>query len=174
MYIQAFPKGSPLVHDVSKAVLQVTEEQMLNISNQWFGAAATCDQQNGAKVNSGTLKLESFKGLFLIAGLSSTLALLVFFFRFLHQNREILVSQDSVSQKIAAIFKIFDVYKDDETRKANLDEPVEELNNNNSPASIVFQQEADMFSHDEWFSATEPGTPDHETIQVVETATNIH
>ncbi|KAI7732455.1 hypothetical protein M8C21_001985, partial [Ambrosia artemisiifolia] len=76
----AFPKGSPLVHDVSRAVLQVTEEQMLNISNQWFGAAASCDQQNGAKVNSDRLRLDSFKGLFLIAGLSSTSALLLFFF----------------------------------------------------------------------------------------------
>ncbi|KAM0020330.1 putative periplasmic binding protein-like I [Helianthus debilis subsp. tardiflorus] len=170
----AFPKGSPLVHDVSRAVLQVTEEQMLNISNQWFGAAASCDQQNGAKVNSDRLRLDSFKGLFLIAGLSSTSALLVFFFRFLHQNREILVSQDSLSQKIAAIAKTFDVFKDDEVRKSNVEEAVEESDNNNSPAISVFHQEAGMFSHDEGlFTPPEPGTPVHDTIQAVETTTNI-
>ncbi|KAI7732454.1 hypothetical protein M8C21_001984, partial [Ambrosia artemisiifolia] len=76
----AFPKGSPLVHDVSRAILQVTEQQTLNISNQWFGAASSCDQQNGAKVNSDRLRLDSFKGLFLVAGLSSTSALLLFFY----------------------------------------------------------------------------------------------
>ncbi|KAK9060551.1 hypothetical protein SSX86_021255 [Deinandra increscens subsp. villosa] len=169
----AFPKGSPLLHDVSRAVLQVTEEQMLNITNQWFGEATTCDQQSRAKVNSDQLRLDSFKGLFLIAGLSSTLAVLIFFFRFLHQNREILVSEDSVSQKFATIAKTFDVFKEDEPKKSNLEEAVEELNNNNSPAFSVFHQEAGMFSHDEGFATTEPGTPDHDTIQVVETVTNI-
>ncbi|KAD1306628.1 hypothetical protein E3N88_43033 [Mikania micrantha] len=161
----AFPKGSPMVRDVSRAVLQVTEEQMLNISNQWFGDTTSCDQQNGAKVNSDQLRLDSFKGLFLIAGLSSTSALLVFFFRFLHQNREILVSQDSIGQKLAAIVKTFDVFKDDDgSRKSNPDEAVDEFNNiHNSPAISVFHQEAGMFSHDEGFSTTEPGTPVHDT-----------
>ncbi|KAI3814872.1 hypothetical protein L1987_14519 [Smallanthus sonchifolius] len=169
----AFPKGSPLVHDVSRAVLQVTEEQMLNISNQWFGEAASCDQQNGAKVKSDQLRLDSFKGLFLIAGLSSTSALLVFFFRFLHQNREILVSQDSITQKLAAIVKTFDGFKDDESRKSNPEVALEEFNNNNSPAISEFHQDAGMFSHDEGFITTEPGTPVHDTIQAVETTTNI-
>lgn len=173
LYLQAFTKGSSLVHDMSHAVLKVTEEKMLNISNQWFGTADSCDQQNGAKVNSDQLRLDSFKGLFLIAGLSSTLAFLIFFFRFLHQNREILSSQDSFSQKIAAILKTFDVK--DESRKSN-HEVVEEVNNNNSninnsPAVSVFHQEAGMFSHDEGFS-TAPGTPFHDTIQALEIAPN--
>ncbi|KAI3711928.1 hypothetical protein L1987_70477 [Smallanthus sonchifolius] len=168
----AFPKGSPLVHDVSRAVLQVTEEQMSNISNQWFGEAASCDQQNGAKVNSDQLKLDSFTGIFIIAASSSTLALLVFFFRFLHQNREILVSQDSISQKLAAIVKAFDVFKEEESRKLNPEVALAEVNNNNSPAISVFHQEAGMLSHDEGFTTTEPGTPVHDTIQAVETTTN--
>ncbi|GJS00396.1 glutamate receptor 2.8-like protein, partial [Tanacetum coccineum] len=48
----AFQKGSPLVADVSRAVLQVTEEQMRNISNQWFGEPTSCDQQKEASLTS--------------------------------------------------------------------------------------------------------------------------
>ncbi|KAI3814876.1 hypothetical protein L1987_14523 [Smallanthus sonchifolius] len=164
----AFPIGSPLVHDVSRAVLQVTEKQLMNITNHWFKEEASCDQ--GAKANSDGLGLDSFKGVFLISGLSSTSALLIFFFMFLYQNRETLVSQDPVSQKVAVIAKTFDVYKgDDESRKSN---PEEFNNNNNSPAISVFHQEAGDFSHDEGFSTTEPGSPAHDTIQVVEITTN--
>ncbi|XP_076930503.1 glutamate receptor 2.7-like [Bidens hawaiensis] len=168
----AFTKGSSLVHDMSHAVLKVTEEQMLNISNQWFGPAASCDQQNGAKFKSDQLRLHSFTGLFLIAGLSSTLAFLIFFFRFLHQNREILRSQDSFSQKISAIVKTFDVFKDVKSRKSNPEAAVEVNNNNNSPAVSVFHQEAGMFSHDEGFYTTKPGTPFHDTMQALEITPN--
>ncbi|KAI3803291.1 hypothetical protein L1987_31441 [Smallanthus sonchifolius] len=150
----AFPKGSPLLHDVSKAVLQVTEERMTNITNQWFVEAASCDQQNGAKMNSGRLKLDSFKGLFLIAGLSSTSALLIFVFMFLYQNREILASRDSVSRKLAIMAKTFDMFKDDESRKTNPEATVEEFSNNGSPGIL-----------------DEPGIPAHDTIQVLEITT---
>lgn len=155
----AFPIGSPLVPDVSRAVLQVTEEQMRNISNQWFGGAAGCDEQNGAKVTSDSLTLDSFKGPFLIAGLSSTSALIIFLLMFLYENRDELVSQGSISQKLAAIAKTFD----DESRKPS-DEVVDI---NKSPAISVYHQEAVVFSHDEGSSTTEPGTP---LAQVVELA----
>ncbi|GKB08377.1 hydroquinone glucosyltransferase [Tanacetum coccineum] len=107
-----FPKGSPLVLDFSRAVLQVTEEQMANISKQMFGEAASCIQQREPTVTSDRLSLDSFKGLFLIAGLSSTSALMIFIFKFLYNNGEILVSQgSSVSQKLAAIAKTFDRFE---------------------------------------------------------------
>ncbi|KAI3775176.1 hypothetical protein L1987_49745 [Smallanthus sonchifolius] len=147
----AFPKGSPRLHDVSKAVLQVTEERMMNITNQWFVEAASCDQQNGAKVNSG----DSFKGLFLIAGLSSTSAILIFVFMFLYQNREILASRDSVSRKLAIMAKTFDMFKDDESRKTNPEATVEEFSNDGSPGIL-----------------DEPGIPAHDTIQVLEITTS--
>nr|GEY43580.1 glutamate receptor 2.1 [Tanacetum cinerariifolium] len=62
-----FPKGSPLVLDFSRAFLQVTEEQMKNISKQMFGEAASCIQQRVPTVTTDRLSLDSFKGLFLIA-----------------------------------------------------------------------------------------------------------
>ncbi|KAK9060550.1 hypothetical protein SSX86_021254 [Deinandra increscens subsp. villosa] len=154
----AFPKGSPLVHDVSSAVLQVTEKQLMNITNHWFKEEASCDQQPGAK---DALGMDSFKGVFLIAGLSSTSALALFFSIFVYQNQEMWLSQDSFSQKLDFIAKTFDVFKDNGSRKVG----VEELNNNTSSsnlASSVFHQEDGMFS----------GPVDHVTIQVVQTTAN--
>lgn len=155
LYMQAFPKGSPLLHDVSKAVLQVTEEKVMNISSQWFVESANCAQQNGAKVDSGRLMLESFKGLFLIAGVSSTSALLIFVFTFLYQNRQILVSRDPVSRKLAAMAKEFDVFTDDDSRKTRPKAAVEELNSNGSPGIHG-----------------EPVTPVNDTIHALEITTS--
>ncbi|GJS00401.1 glutamate receptor 2.8-like protein [Tanacetum coccineum] len=170
----AFPKGSPLVPDFSRAVLQVTEEQMMNISKQWFEEAASCIQQREPTVTSDRLSLDSFKVLFLIAGLSSTSALMIFIFKFLYNNGEILVSQgSSVSQKLAAIAKTFDRFESHKSNKtvgeATVDELVSEVDINSTPESFVFRQEAGVFSHDEGFSTTEPGTPDDHTIEIVET-----
>ncbi|KAI3716386.1 hypothetical protein L6452_23691 [Arctium lappa] len=157
----AFPIGSPLVPDVSRAVLQVTEEQMRNISNQWFGGAAGCDEQKGAKVTSDSLTLDSFKGPFLIAGLSSTSALIIFLLMFLYENRDKLVSEGSISQKLAAIAKTFD----DESRKTS-----EVVDIDKSPAISVYHQEAVVvFSHDEGSSTTEPGTPLTQVVETTET-----
>ncbi|GJS00397.1 glutamate receptor 2.8-like protein [Tanacetum coccineum] len=169
----AFPKGSPLFPDFSRAVLQVTEEQMMNISKQWFGEADNCIQQREARMSSDRLSLDSFKGLFLIAGLSSTSALVIFIFKFLYKNKELLVSHGSVSQKLAAIVTTFDEFKDNESKKtvpeATVDELVGEVDVNNTPEISVFRQEAEVSSQDEGFSTTEPRTRVHHTILVVET-----
>ncbi|KVH92886.1 Extracellular ligand-binding receptor [Cynara cardunculus var. scolymus] len=136
---------------LAKYLLQVTEEQMRNISNQWFGGAAGCDEQKGAKVTSDSLTLDSFKGPFLIAGLSSTSALIIFLLMFLYENREKLMSEGSISQKLAAIAKTFD----NESRKTK-----EVVDIDKSPAISVYHQEAVVFCHDEGGSSTtEPGTP---------------
>ncbi|KAJ0488457.1 putative periplasmic binding protein-like I [Helianthus annuus] len=172
----AFPVGSPLVHDVSKAILQVTEKQMMNITNHWFKEDANCDQQlKGPQMKTEGFGLNSFKGVFLIAGLSSTSALLIFVLRFLYQNREMLVSQDhSVSQKLLVMVETFDVLRDNKSKTTIPKGVVHvESHNNNSPAISVFHQEAEVFSQDEEFSSTQPGSPlVLDTIQVVQTTTN--
>ncbi|KAF5776793.1 putative ionotropic glutamate receptor, metazoa [Helianthus annuus] len=172
----AFPVGSPLVHDVSKAILQVTEKQMMNITNHWFKEDANCDQQlKGPQMKTEGFGLNSFKGVFLIAGLSSTSALLIFVLRFLYQNREMLVSQDhSVSQKLLVMVETFDVLRDNKSKTTIPKGAVHvESHNNNSPAISVFHQEAEVFSQDEEFSSTQPGSPlVLDTIQVVQTTTN--
>ncbi|KAK1414199.1 hypothetical protein QVD17_29940 [Tagetes erecta] len=169
----AFPKESQLVHDFSKAVLQVTETQLMNITNHWFNDEASCDLYTKARPRSGELGLDSFKGVFLITGLSTTSALLIFFFMFLYQNREMLVSRDSISQKLTVIANIYDVFKgDDESRKSNLQVAAVEFNNNNNTEVTVIHQDVANLSHDEVFSTSDPESPVHDTIQVVETTTN--
>ncbi|CAL9056273.1 unnamed protein product [Musa banksii] len=74
-----FQKGSPLVPDVSRAVLNVTEgDKMVAIQNKWF-RDTICPSQNNA-VTSASLNLYQFSGLFLITGVVSTLAALIFLF----------------------------------------------------------------------------------------------
>ncbi|CAI9095605.1 OLC1v1031595C2 [Oldenlandia corymbosa var. corymbosa] len=107
----AFPKGSPLVPDVSRAVLNVTEgDKMSGILQRWrMDDEKTCaDQNNGVTASSDSLSLDSFRGLFLIAGLSSGLALAIYFLIFLHENKEILSSDDySVIQKFFHLARTF-------------------------------------------------------------------
>nr|XP_043626691.1 glutamate receptor 2.8-like [Erigeron canadensis] len=168
----AFPKGSPLVHDVSRAVLQVTEDQIANISRHWFGDSSSCDQQKKATLTSDRLSLDSFKGLFFITAVSSTAALLIFFFMFLYQNREIIASQHSIIQKIVATAKTFNKFKDDKSKNTSAEaavaQPVSVDSFNNSP-TIVHHQEVGSFTPGEGPFTTEPGTPVHDTIQTFST-----
>ncbi|RXH91332.1 hypothetical protein DVH24_020355 [Malus domestica] len=72
------PKGSPLSHDVSRAILNVTEgDQMKVIERKWFKKQASCADPNSL-ISSNSLSLESFWGLFLISVGVSIVALLIF------------------------------------------------------------------------------------------------
>ncbi|KAG8380248.1 hypothetical protein BUALT_Bualt07G0173500 [Buddleja alternifolia] len=112
-YIMAFPKGSPLVSDVSRAILNVTEGQKMDrVSNKWFGEEDGCPSSDGQVITSESLTLDSFKGLFLIAGLSSSSALAIFLCGFLYENRVIFASDASIRQKLSALYRVFDEEKD--------------------------------------------------------------
>ncbi|KAK2986065.1 hypothetical protein RJ640_011506 [Escallonia rubra] len=74
-----FPKGSPLVPDVSRALLSVTEgDKMVQIQKAWFGEKINCPDDAGASLASSSLSLNSFWGLFLIVGVASSIALIIF------------------------------------------------------------------------------------------------
>ncbi|KAG9456023.1 hypothetical protein H6P81_000531 [Aristolochia fimbriata] len=107
----AFPKGSPLVSDVSTAVLNVTEgPKMVAIEQAWFGPQSTC-ADSGTALHSNSLTLESFWGLFLIVGIAAALALLVFLISFLYKNRDVLLNGDddrSFIQRLIDMVKHFD------------------------------------------------------------------
>ncbi|OIT29643.1 PREDICTED: glutamate receptor 2.8-like [Nicotiana attenuata] len=173
----AFPKGSPLVPDVSRGVLKVMEgEFMNNIIQKWFGNETDCPEKDGMVITSDRLKLDSFKGLFLIAGVSAGSALLTFLLIFLYQNREILATDDSIWQKLSAIAKAFDDEKEKPNSKS--EKPGE---GNESQTTTPFAASAaspeispnlpsqspetrTASPPDEGFSTTEPGTPLEETI----------
>ncbi|KAL5570003.1 hypothetical protein UlMin_026578 [Ulmus minor] len=108
-----FPKGSPLVQDVSRAILYVTEgDIMKKIENRWFGTQTNCTERLNTQVSSNSLGLESFWGLFLITALSSLFALLIHAAIFFHGQRHIISSSDSdqatIWSRIRLIFRIHD------------------------------------------------------------------
>ncbi|KAH0750942.1 hypothetical protein KY290_030174 [Solanum tuberosum] len=177
----AFPKGSPLVPDVSRAVLKVIEgETMNNIIQKWFGNETDCPKQDGMATAS-SLTFDSFKGLFLIAGVSAGSSLLLFFLIFLYQNREILVTDDSIGKKLCAIAKVFDLKRDDSNsiskKPSEGNESLTATVFAESDASIELSPNLPLQSPEigisdglgespasEGFSTTETGTPVHETM----------
>ncbi|RWR75368.1 glutamate receptor 2.7-like protein [Cinnamomum micranthum f. kanehirae] len=106
----AFPKGSPLVPDLSWAILNLTEgDDMSEIEKKWMGPETTCpDQPTTAESNS--LTLDSFWGLFLVTGTTSVLAFLINLFTFLYKYRHVLITCDSsisFQQRLITIVRHF-------------------------------------------------------------------
>ncbi|KAG5225122.1 glutamate receptor [Salix suchowensis] len=105
-----FPKGSPLVPDVSRAVLNMTEgDKMKEIENAWFGKQSRCPDSS-PWITSSSLSLKSFWGLFLIAGVASLLALIIFMVMFVYKERKMLSPLDSripIWRKARNFFRIF-------------------------------------------------------------------
>ncbi|XP_077238262.1 glutamate receptor 2.7-like [Tasmannia lanceolata] len=106
-----FPRGSPLVLDISRAILNVTEgDQMKAIERKWFGNQTTCREQD-TTITSNSLTLDSFWGLFLITGIASASALFLFLVLFLYKHRHISTMDDSkksIRCKLIALAKHFD------------------------------------------------------------------
>ncbi|KAF9662668.1 hypothetical protein SADUNF_Sadunf18G0078200 [Salix dunnii] len=81
----AFPLQSPLVPYVSRAILKVTQDKdlMEEIERRNFVRETTCLDQ-ASMVTSGGLSLPSFGGLFIITGVASMSALLIYVTKFLY------------------------------------------------------------------------------------------
>ncbi|XP_050363245.1 glutamate receptor 2.8-like [Argentina anserina] len=108
-----FHKGSLLARDVSRAITSVHEgADMKNIEDKWFKKEASCSSRSTTgSTRSLTLSLYSFWGLFLIAGVASSLALLIFAAVFLYEHRHTLTSFDpetSFWRRICILFSIYD------------------------------------------------------------------
>ncbi|GMH09239.1 hypothetical protein Nepgr_011080 [Nepenthes gracilis] len=104
-----FPLGSPLLHDVSKAILDVTEgNEIKAIEEKWIVKKNNClNTSTVAATNS--LGPESFWGLFLFVGIASVLALSTSTAMFLYKKKNILMRADtSLWIKIRMLAKIFD------------------------------------------------------------------
>ncbi|XP_039119469.1 glutamate receptor 2.8-like [Dioscorea cayenensis subsp. rotundata] len=105
-----FPFGSPLSRDVSRAILNVTEsDTMKAIERKWFGDLKSCPSDS-SKLGSSRLNFRSFGGLFLITGVVSVLALILFFTIYIYQNWNELrtvATKSSVWTRIGAWIKHF-------------------------------------------------------------------
>ncbi|KAL6861898.1 hypothetical protein ACP4OV_017598 [Aristida adscensionis] len=91
---RAFPIGSPLVHDISQAImLPAVQEEMVRIERKWLGNPGACASEINSGVRSSTLSFSNFSGLFLITGITSGLALLINLAIFMYQERDKLRSE---------------------------------------------------------------------------------
>ncbi|KAI4323954.1 hypothetical protein L6164_023535 [Bauhinia variegata] len=84
----AFRRNSPFVTDVSRAILNLTEKNqdiMKAIVNKWFNNKSRCLQPSIVDA-SYILDLDSFHGLFLLSGIASSLALIIYAAAFLYKH----------------------------------------------------------------------------------------
>ncbi|KAM1969544.1 hypothetical protein ACFX16_016750 [Malus domestica] len=146
-----FPKGSPLARDVSRAILNVNEgDRMKKIEKKWFNKESSCSDPNSL-VHFNGLSLESFRGLFLIAGLASTLALLIYAATFLHEHKEILLRLDpeaSLWRKFCVMLRIYDkkdlksfTFKKGELEMNAIFPPSQSVYSNNTESRMVFDEQ---------------------------------
>ncbi|TKY59185.1 Glutamate receptor 2.7 [Spatholobus suberectus] len=73
-----FQKGSPVVRDVSKAILQLLEQGELKLlEDKWLNTAGECSN-NSTSESTESLRLGSFWVLYVISGATSTICFLVY------------------------------------------------------------------------------------------------
>ncbi|KAL0323997.1 UNVERIFIED_CONTAM: Glutamate receptor 2.8 [Sesamum calycinum] len=103
-----FPIGSPLVTDVSRAILNVTEGQtIVEIERKWLGDyKTTCD--TNTLLSPKSLGLASFWGLFLLVGIAGIAAFIIYVVRFLRENWSIIDDESTIWSKIVKLLTRFD------------------------------------------------------------------
>lgn len=85
---QAFPKGSSIVSDLSRAILNLTEsDEMTEIERKWFGDQTSCSDES-SPFSSDSLSFTNFWGLFLITGTASIICLIINIVTFCYKNRD--------------------------------------------------------------------------------------
>lgn len=151
--------------DISRAVLNVTEgDKILNIANKWFNKEeSNCQDSSTQSVSSNNLGLASFWGLFLIAGLASILALIIFIASFLHKHKTMIPSDSGASRwrRLQIMFEIFNqkdldshTFKTSQERDSSVQSPV-----NNTFEEIPVNYNS---SHTEIHSASSVSFEEHE------------
>ncbi|KAL4182076.1 hypothetical protein AMTRI_Chr12g240690 [Amborella trichopoda] len=107
-----FQKNSPLLSDISKAVLEVTEdEKMKGMEMAWLGSR-TVQPTSSTDVASNGLSLDCFWGLFLLVSTTSIAALIIFFIQICkedHNNEtgEAKVTHQSIWRRTIAAARHF-------------------------------------------------------------------
>ncbi|KAK9698198.1 hypothetical protein RND81_08G088300 [Saponaria officinalis] len=104
----AFPRGSPLVSDVSHGVLIVTEgKEMTDLENKWLNTN-NCPDPRPA-LTSSSLGLDSFWGLFTIAAAVAFTALFLSLIGFLKEHRNIWSDSNvTVWTRIKTMLRVYD------------------------------------------------------------------
>lgn len=124
MFIQAFPRDSPLAPDISTAILKLAENgDLQRIHDKWL-TKSSCSQDN-TEIESSQLHLGSFLGLFLFCGIACIIALCIYFtricYRFHHASKTEAVSdlQSSRSslRRLRTLISLIDEKEDPSKKK---------------------------------------------------------
>ncbi|KAI3874169.1 hypothetical protein MKW92_053252 [Papaver armeniacum] len=105
-----FPKGSPLCPDISRTILSTKEVGRTEyFKKRWFkGERKSCDEDKDPYGSSNSLTLGSFWILFLITGICSALAIIVFLTVFIYENKQILIDPSTTTRnKILNLLRKF-------------------------------------------------------------------
>ncbi|PRQ27948.1 putative ionotropic glutamate receptor, metazoa [Rosa chinensis] len=113
LFVATFCSKNTMIESTFKADGFASEGvDMRHVDNKWFRKKASCSNPHTAgSSNSVTLGLDSFWGLFLIAGVASLLALLIFAAMFLDEHRYTLRCIDpeiSFWRRICVILRVYD------------------------------------------------------------------
>ncbi|KAF5821964.1 putative periplasmic binding protein-like I [Helianthus annuus] len=82
-----FPRGSPLVSDISREILRLRQEgELLKLEKKWFQKDSSFIPQDSQVVNPTILTLHNFRGLYLIGGIILALVPLVFLLRHVYTS----------------------------------------------------------------------------------------
>ncbi|XP_073158633.1 glutamate receptor 2.2-like [Henckelia pumila] len=105
-----FPIGSPLVRDVSRSILNITEStKMAEIERKWLGDRANCKDQSSLD-SPRSLGLRSFWGLFSIVGIVGISAFTIYVMMFLLEHWHVIQRSDpdsTIWSKIAELLGRF-------------------------------------------------------------------
>ncbi|KAJ4813616.1 glutamate receptor 2.2 [Rhynchospora pubera] len=106
-----FPRGSSLVTDLSRAILNITEgDESTRIMQKWFGESLSCPPQD-SPLSSHSLDIVSFWGLFLITGATSLFCCLIQLALFLKENRHHIrniTSINSFRRSLRSVARLYD------------------------------------------------------------------
>uniref|UniRef100_A0A0A0LMA6 Ionotropic glutamate receptor C-terminal domain-containing protein n=1 Tax=Cucumis sativus TaxID=3659 RepID=A0A0A0LMA6_CUCSA len=107
---QGFPKGSPLVPDISRAILEVAEsDRMREIENAWFKKVQECSISDASKLSSTRLSIGSFWALFVIVACVSAVSVICYIIKFLYEQKGVWLNENRLTtrERLRELGKIF-------------------------------------------------------------------
>ncbi|KAL7140521.1 hypothetical protein ABFS83_09G125100 [Erythranthe nasuta] len=157
-----FPKGSPLVADVSRTIIKLTDGHNISkIYEDWI--KPTCKEYNPSKDSWTSVKLKSFTLLFAITGGITGTCLVVFLVSYLYNNRDFVwrISNSGATtwSKVRAIFKHFDQRDPKSFRSKQEGE--------NAPPNLNVRSSADQETSSENAASHPSNSAQPESIRVV-------
>ncbi|XP_031736480.1 glutamate receptor 2.2 isoform X2 [Cucumis sativus] len=105
-----FPKGSPLVPDISRAILEVAEsDRMREIENAWFKKVQECSISDASKLSSTRLSIGSFWALFVIVACVSAVSVICYIIKFLYEQKGVWLNENRLTtrERLRELGKIF-------------------------------------------------------------------